>query len=104
MSPFPGISATATKSPEFALTAEEAAQLEAIRVEARARFEKWKVQETRRRALEGLKKRDFPLSPFECSWAYEQQFTSQLPRFRDATGLPPMVHFPNAILLRTYHR
>lgn len=53
-------------------TLEEAAQLEAIRVKARARHER------ERKAAAKRGRKDYPLLPHECTWAYEQQFRREV--------------------------
>jgi hypothetical protein len=49
-------------------TPAEEAQLEAIRVVARKRHQLARLAARRRGRV------DFPESPYECSWAYEQEF------------------------------
>jgi len=49
-------------------TPEEQAKLEAIRVKARARHER------ERKAAAKRGRKDYPMLPYECSWAYEEQF------------------------------
>lgn len=50
------------------LTEDEENQLAVIRKDAKKRHEK------ARRAARKRGRKDFPDLPFECSWAYEQQF------------------------------
>lgn len=50
------------------LSAELESKLEAIRVQARIRHE------LARKACRARGRVDFPLLPYECSWAYEQEF------------------------------
>lgn len=50
------------------MTETQAAALEAIRVVARKRHEK------ARKAARQRGRKDFPALPFECSWAFEQQW------------------------------
>lgn len=52
-----------------ALTPEQAEQLEEVRAKARARHEK------ARAAAKARGRKDFPALPYECSWAFEQEFT-----------------------------
>jgi len=59
-----------TESLKF--TPEEQAKLEAIRVKARARHER----ERKTAAKRGRK--DYPLLPYECTWAYEEQFRREV--------------------------
>lgn len=54
------------------LTPNEEAELERRRKVARERHEK-----ARRAALK-RGRRDFPSLPFECSWAYEEQFRREI--------------------------
>lgn len=50
------------------LTDDEVKELEEIRQAARILHEK------ERKAARGRGRKDFPASPYECSWAYEQEF------------------------------
>ena len=50
------------------LTPEQESNLETIRVSARIRHEK------ARKAWKAKGRINFPLLPFECSWAYEEHF------------------------------
>ena len=54
------------------LTTEEQIKLEEIRKEARIRHHKAK------NAAYARGRKDFPLLPFECSWAYEQEFMRKI--------------------------
>lgn len=56
------------------LTAEQEEELRQIRVEAKRRHEKARKAALRRG------REDFPLLPFECSWAYELKFIRGLTR------------------------
>jgi hypothetical protein len=53
-------------------TPEEQAKLEAIRVKTRARHER------ERKAAAKRGRKDYPLLPYECSWAYEEQFRREV--------------------------
>jgi hypothetical protein len=53
-------------------TPAQQAQLDAIKQAARVRHEK------ARKAAAKRGRKDFPLLPFECSWAFEEQFRRQL--------------------------
>ena len=53
------------------LTPDEEAELESIRVQARANHER------KRKAAKQRGRHDFPSLPFECSWAFETQFLSE---------------------------
>ena len=50
------------------LTAAEQAELDQIRAAARDRHEK------ARKAAKKAGRHDFPLFPYECSWAFEEEF------------------------------
>ena len=50
------------------LTPAEQTELDRIRAAARVRHEK------ARKAAAKAGRKDFPMLPFECSWAYEEQF------------------------------
>jgi hypothetical protein len=50
------------------LTPDEQARLDGIHRAARIRHEK------ARKAAKRRGRHDFPLEPYECSWAYEQEF------------------------------
>ena len=52
----------------FRLNEEEAAYLERIRVRAKERHEK------ARKEAKKAGRKDFPLLPVECSWAYEEKY------------------------------
>lgn len=54
------------------LTPSEEQALETVRVAARARHSRAKAAAKKRGRL------DFPLFPFECSWAYEEQFRREV--------------------------
>lgn len=56
------------------LTVPEEEQLEAIRIEARVRHEKARL------AAKKKKLYDFPLLPYECSWAFEEAFRKRTRR------------------------
>jgi hypothetical protein len=53
------------------LTEEEAAELERIRTAAKIRHEKARKAARQRGRL------DFPDLPYECSWAYEEEFRNR---------------------------
>lgn len=57
---------------ELKLTPAEELELEAVRVVARARHARAKAAAKARGRL------DFPLLPFECSWAYSEQFRREI--------------------------
>lgn len=53
-------------------TPEEQAKLDAIRVKARARHEREREVAAKRG------RKDYPLLPYECSWAYEEHFRREV--------------------------
>lgn len=53
------------------LTPEEAQELEAIRRDAMLRHE------AKRKAARRRGRMDYPMLPYECSWAYEQEFRTK---------------------------
>jgi hypothetical protein len=56
---------------ELKLTADEEMRLAAIRIAARDAHDLARRQAARRG------RKDFPAAPYECSWAYEEQFRRQ---------------------------
>jgi hypothetical protein len=54
------------------LTPDEQAQLDAIKQEAKIRHEK------ERKAAKRQGRVDFPALPYECSWAYEEEFRKRV--------------------------
>jgi hypothetical protein len=63
----------ATMPDSLRFTPNQEAQLDAIRAKAKIRHEK------ARKAAKQKGRNDFPLLPFECSWAFEQQFRRLTP-------------------------
>ena len=57
---------------DLRFTPDEEQALEAVRVVARTRHARAKAAARARGRL------DFPLLPFECSWAYEEQFRREV--------------------------
>ena len=53
-------------------TPEEQAKLDAIRVKAKMRHER------ERKAAAKHGRKDYPLQPYECLWAYEEQFRREV--------------------------
>lgn len=58
----------ATMPDSLRLTPAEEQELQGIRTKAKVRHEK------ARKAAKKRGRKDFPDLPFECSWAYEEQF------------------------------
>jgi hypothetical protein len=54
------------------LTANEQAQLDSIKVKAKERHER--ARKTAKRAG----REDFPVLPYECSWAFEEEFRREV--------------------------
>lgn len=63
---------------DLKLTQEEQQQLSEIQAKAKVRHER------ARRAAAKQGRTDFPMLPYECSWAYEQEFLRERLRRRES--------------------